>query len=339
MAASPAAAMVRVVVTRRLPASAMALFAAHPSVHPLVWDSDEPIPPATLREYVGRDGGAHALVCLLGDAVTADVLAASPLLRGVATMSVGYNHVDVRAAVAAGVRVGYTPGVLTEATADLVLALTLATARHIVPAAAAVRSGGWTSWKPMWLTGKELSGSTVGVIGLGRIGQAVARRLRGFGCKLLYSGASGPKPKVDAELGCEWRPLDALLAESDFVIAVCALTPATTGLLTHAKFSLMKPDAVFINASRGETVVQADLARILRERPAMSAGLDVTSPEPLPLDSELLALDNCLVLPHIGSASTVCRTEMASISVENALAAALGRPMPYEVPETAAGVK
>ena len=331
---------IRVVVTRRLPPAALS--ALKPHVVVLQWESDEPVPRAKLLELVRAEGGAHAILCLLSDTIDAEIIEASPRLKGISTMSAGYNHVSVPAAIHRGIRIGYTPGVLTEATADLTLALVLATARHVTAGAAAARNGDWTSWKPMWLTGKDLFGSTVGIIGLGRIGIAVARRLSGFKCKVLYSGGSGPKPDAEAELLKDaglpsmYRPLEDMLRESDIVIMTCALNAATRNLMTYHKFCLMKSDALFCNVSRGETVVQPDLIRVLRERPDMLAGLDVTTPEPLPLQSELFQLPNCLVLPHIGSASTATRAEMARIAVENAIAAAEGRPLLFEVPESAA---
>lgn len=335
--ASAAAAVTRrgaVVVTRRLPPAVLAAFAAAPATRGLpvhVWDSDEPMPRAELLEYVSRDGGASALVVMLSDAVDAALLAAAgPNLAVVSTMSVGVSHIDVAACRAGGVRIGYTPGVLTEATADLVLALTLATARRLPEAAAAVTGGTWKAWSPFWLTGKDLFGATVGIVGAGRIGAAVARRLKGFGCTLTYTGRSGPKPELDAELGATWRPMDALLAASDFVIVVCALTPETRGLLGAGALRSMKPDAVLINASRGEVVDQAALVAVLRERPGMRAGLDVCTPEPLPTDDPLLSLPNCLVLPHIGSASTQTRLAMARLAVDNAVAGVAGAPMPAQ---------
>ena len=176
----------------------------------------------------------------------------------------------------------------------------------------------------------------MGIIGAGRIGQAIARRLKGFSCNITYTGPSGPKPEFDADFGAHWLPLDDLLKQSDFVVMICALTPQTKGLINAEKLRLMKEDAVLINCSRGECVVQEDLVTVLKERPNMMAGLDVTTPEPLPLDSPLLALPNCTILPHIGSASTACRMEMARVTVANALAAIDGQPLPLEVPETAA---
>lgn len=170
-------------------------------------------------------------------------------------------------------------------------------------------------------------------MGLGRIGQAVARRLKGFGCTIQYTGR-GEKADLDAALAATYVDLDTLLATSDFIIMLCALTPETRGMIDSRALERMKPDVCFINAGRGELVVQDDLIKALRARPTMRAGLDVTTPEPLPLDSPLLTLPNCVVLPHIGSASDVCRNEMAQITVQHAIDGINGKPLRFEVPET-----
>ena len=313
-----------VVVTRRLPAAALAPLRARAATRVVEHDSDDPPTAAELRALLASGGGASALLCTLSDGVDAAAVAAcGGRLRVVSTMSAGVSHCDLGALRAAGVRLGNTPGVLTDSTADLVLALALGVARRVVEAAAAVRSGEWSSWRPYWMTGKDLARSRCGIIGMGRIGEAVARRLRGFDCEVIYDGRSGAKPEVDARLGTRWAPRDKLLATSDFVFVLCALTPETRGMIGAAQLRAMREDAVFVNASRGETVVQDELVQVLRERPRMRAGLDVCSPEPLPPDHPLLAADlapRVLVLPHIGSASEACRAEMTAISVRNALA-------------------
>jgi lactate dehydrogenase-like 2-hydroxyacid dehydrogenase len=326
----------RIIVTRRLPASVLRPLYARPSTHVVLHDSDEPMPNALLREAVAAEGGADGIICLLSDKIDRELMESTKgRLKCVATMSVGHSHIDLAAARALGVRVGYTPGVLTDATADLTLALTLATCRRIVEASAAVRTGEWSSWKPFWMTGKDVAGARVGIVGMGRIGEAIARRFSGFGCTLLYTGRSGPKPEVDTALGTAWLPLPELLATSDIVVVICALTDSTRNLIDEAALRSMKPDAVLINASRGEVVDQDALARVLAERPQFRVGLDVTTPEPLPLASPLLALPNCLVLPHIGSASEACRMKMAEMTVQNVMVGAgwgaEGEAMPAEV--------
>jgi glyoxylate/hydroxypyruvate reductase len=315
-----------VIVTRRLPAASLEPLRLRARTRLVVHDSEEPPTPAELRALCAAGGGAAALLCTLSDAVDAAAVAAcGGRLRVVSTMSAGVSHCDLGALRAAGARLGNTPGVLTDATADLVIALSLAVARRVVEAAAAVRSGEWSSWRPYWMCGKDLSRARCGIIGMGRIGEAVARRLRGFDCEVLYDGRSGAKPAVDARLGTRWAPRAELLATADFVIVLCALTPETRGMIGAAELRLMKEDAVLVNASRGEVVVQDELVQVLRERPRMRAGLDVCSPEPLPRDHPLLVEEGLaarvLVLPHIGSASDACRAEMTRIAVSNALAA------------------
>jgi len=328
-AASTAAADDVVVVTRRLPAAFLEPLRARARTRLVVHDSEDPPTPAELRALCaagGGGGGAAALLCTLSDTVDAAAVAAcGGRLRVVSTMSAGVSHCDLGALRAAGARLGNTPGVLTDATADLVVALALATARRLVEAAAAVRSGEWSSWRPYWMCGKDLARARCGIIGMGRIGEAVARRLRGFDCEVIYDGRSGAKPEVDLRLGTRWAPRAELLATADFVIVLCALTPETRGMIGAAELRAMKEDSVFINASRGEVVRQDELVQVLRERPRMRAGLDVCSPEPLPRNHPLLAEEGLaarvLVLPHVGSASEACRAEMTRIAVANALAA------------------
>lgn len=281
-------------------------------------------------QWLTQAQGVAGIYCLINDRVDAQVLdAAGPSLRVVSTMSVGYDHVDVAACAARGVSVGNTPGVLTETTADLTLTLLLATARRIPEAVAAVHNGAWGAWQPEWLTGRDLHGSTVGIVGLGRIGQAVARRLMGFGCRLLYSG---PRPKAEAAaLGADYAPLDALLAQSDFVTLHCPLNAQTHHLINTATLARMKPTAILINTTRGGVVDQDALYRALRTGVIAAAGLDVTTPEPLPTDHPLLALRNCVVLPHIGSATIATRTHMAQMAAENLIAGVRGAPLPNPV--------
>lgn len=275
------------------------------------------------------------IYCLLTDKIDAEVLeACGDSLRVVSTMSVGHNHIDVEWCKAHGVAVGYTPDVLTETTADLALGLLLATARRIPEAAAAVQAGAWTTWKPMWLTGKDVAGSTVGVIGLGRIGAAIATRLRGFGCRILYTGGRGPKPDVAGPLGAEYLELGAMLAASDFVVVACALTDATRGLLGPEEFRSMKSDAMLVNIARGEVVNQDALIAALAAGEIAAAGLDVTTPEPIPMDCPLLSMPNVVVLPHIGSASVTTRLLIARMALDNLAAGAAGAPLPFPVPGT-----
>ena len=325
--------MQRVLVTRRLPAPLLASLYSRANTQVQMHDSDEPMPRG---ELLASLRGASGVLCLLSDSLDAEALAAAGgSLRCVSTLSAGVSHIDLAGCARGGERVGYTPDVLTDATADLALALLLAVARRLPQAAAAVRGGpdAWSSWKPFWQVGRAVAGARVGIVGLGRIGEAIARRLAGFGCTISYTGGSGPKPAAEAALagGARWQPLDELLAGAEVVVLACALTPATRGLLSYARLAAMREDAILINVARGEVIDQDALVRLLRERPRMLAGLDVTTPEPLPQGSPLLQLDNALVLPHIGSATASCREEMCRIAVDNLAAALDGAPMRAEL--------
>ncbi|CAJ1058522.1 glyoxylate reductase/hydroxypyruvate reductase isoform X1 [Xyrichtys novacula] len=322
------AKLMKVYVTRRIPQEGMKILSASSVCEVSLWDSDEPVPRAELLKGVQ---GTHGLLCMLSDKIDAELLdAAGPNLKVISTMSVGFDHLVLGEIKKRGIRVGYTPGVLTDATAELTVALLLATARRLPEAVEEVKNGGWTCWKPLMMCGYGLSGSTVGVIGLGRIGMAIARRLMPFGVKrLLYSGRTA---KADAtELNGEFVPLDTLLAESDFIVVSCSLAPETQGLCDKAFFSKMKKTAVFVNSSRGAVVNQEDLYEALTSGQIAAAGLDVTTPEPLPTNHPLLTLKNCVVLPHIGSATYSTRGIMAALSVQNLLGGIQGTEMPSEL--------
>ncbi|NXW87010.1 GRHPR reductase, partial [Alopecoenas beccarii] len=323
-------AAMAVFVTRRIPAEGLRVLSQAAGCHVQLWDSEEPVPRAELLAGVA---GKRGLLCLLSDRIDREVLeAAGPGLKVISTMSVGFDHLALDEIKKRGIRVGYTPDVLTDATAELSVALLLATCRRLPEAVEQVKNGGWTTWKPLWMCGYGLSNSTVGIIGLGRIGQAVARRLKPFGVKkFLYTG-SRPKPENAAEFGAEFVPLTRLAEESDFIVVTCALTPATQGMCNKDFFSRMKKTAVFINTSRGAVVNQEDLYDALVQGRIAAAGLDVTTPEPLPTDHPLLSLRNCVILPHIGSATHATRSTMAVLAADNLLAGLRGDPMPSELP-------
>lgn len=320
--------LMKVFVTRRIPQEGMKILSTAGVCEVSLWDSDEPVPREDLLKGVQ---GAHGLLCMLSDKIDAEVLdAAGPNLKVISTLSVGFDHLAINEIKKRGIRVGYTPDVLTDATAELTVALLLATARRLPEGVEEVKNGGWSSWKPLWLCGYGLSGSTVGVIGLGRIGMAIARRLMPFGVKrLLYSGRTAKA--CAAEVNGEFVPLDTLVSESDFVVVSCSLTPETQGLCDKAFFSKMKNTAVFVNSSRGAVVNQEDLYKALSSGEIAAAGLDVTSPEPLPTDHPLLTLKNCVVLPHIGSATYSTRGVMGALSAQNLLAGLQGTDMPSEL--------
>ena len=301
--------MARVFVTRRLPGEALGRLGAEHELD--VWPERLPPPPDVLRERARR---AHGLLCLLTDRIDADLIGACPDLRVISNYAVGSDNVDVAAAAARGIPVGITPDVLTEATADLAFACLLATARRLPEAMAAVRSGAWLTWEPDWLLGHDIHGATLGIVGYGRIGQAVARRAAGFDMEVLHTPAT---------------PLEELLSRADAVTLHVPLTTETRHLIDADALARMKPTAVLVNTARGAIVDQDALAKALHEGGIAGAALDVTDPEPLPPDHRLLDAPNVLVLPHIGSATHSARERMADLAVENLLAGLAGRPLAH----------
>lgn len=315
-----------VLLTRNVPSAAQELLAQH--CHVRHWESDAPIPRDVLLEKVA---GVDGIYCLLTEQIDAELLnAAGPQLKIVSTMSVGYDHIDVDACRTRNVLIGNTPGVLTDTTADLAVALMLATARRLPEAGAAVKDGAWPPWIPEWMTGQDIFGSTVGIVGLGRIGAAFAKRLGGFDCQILYTGPR-PKPEMADPVNAAYVDMDTLLAESDFVAIHCPYNENTHHLFSTDAFRKMKPTAILINTSRGGTVDQDALYEALVSGEIAAAGLDVTTPEPLPPEHKLLTLTNCVILPHIGSASIATRTKMALMAAENAIAGMQSKEIPNPV--------
>lgn len=277
-----------------------------------------------LREELAESAG---LLCLLTDRIDAQLIDANPDLRFIASMSVGVDHVDVTAATARGIPVGNTPGVLVDTTADAAFALILATARRLVEADRFVRGGHWrieNAWSPEFFTGKDVSGATLGIVGLGEVGQAVARRAAGFGMRVVAWNRS-PKDVP----GIEMLDLDELLSISDFVSVNVALEEATRHLIDARRIGLMKRDAVLVNTARGGIVDEAALADALSHDRLAAVGLDVFEKEPVPADHPMLALPNVVATPHIGSATVATRIKMADIAAGNVLAALRGERMPY----------
>ncbi len=285
-----------------------------------VWRGDEPPPH---HELIRRAADADALLTMLTDPIDAAVLDTGKRLRIVAQMAVGYDNVDVAAATERGILVTNTPGVLTETTADLAFALLLAAARRVVEGDRLARTGGWKSWHPSFLLGQDVHGATLGIVGLGQIGLAIARRARGFDMRLLYH-ARTRRPRAETDVGLQFVDLDRLLRESDFVSLHVPLSAETRHLIGKRELALMKPSAVLVNAARGPVVDQRALYTALKERRIAAAGLDVAEIEPIPLDDPLLTLDNVVVTPHIGSASVATRARMAEMAVESVLQALRG---------------
>lgn len=314
----------RVFVTRIIPEGGLDL--VRQACDAEIWPDEMPPARDVLLEKVrGIDG----LLCLLTDPVDADLLdAAGPGLRVVSNFAVGYDNVQVAEATARGIPVGNTPGVLTETTADMAFSLLMAAARRVVEGADYVRAGKWRTWGPTLLLGYDVHGATLGLLGLGRIGQAVARRARGFDMKVIYYDPYCDED-VAASLGAEARDtVDDLLTEADFVSVHVPLTERTHHLIDAAALLKIKPTAVLINTSRGPVVDTDALYEALAAGHIAYAALDVTDPEPLPASHELLALPNCLVVPHIASASWATRTRMAVMAAENLIAGLRGERLP-----------
>jgi glyoxylate reductase len=271
---------------------------------------------------------AEGLLTLLTIPVTAALLGQCPRLRVVSNMAVGVDNVDLAACTRRGIPVGNTPGVLTAGTADLAMALLLAIARRLEEAAEDARQGRWKTWSPTGWLGADLDGATLGVVGFGKIGQAVARRAHGFGLRLLYSDPSH-HPELEDALGAQRVALEPLLGESDFVSLHVPLTEQTRGLIDAQALQRMKPGAYLINTARGPVVDQAALVEALQKGWIAGAALDVTDPEPLPPNHPLYSSPNCLIAPHIGSATTNTRRRMAELAAENLLAGLSGQRLPH----------
>lgn len=315
-----------VYIARQLPEAAVKVIAAVCEYR--MWEAEStPVPrDVLLREVAQADG----LLALLTDRVDAELLDAAPKLRIVANMAVGYDNVDLPALTARHVLLTNTPGVLTETTADLAWALLMAAARRIVEAQQLVIAGGWKTWSPMFMTGQDIHGATLGVVGAGRIGSAVLRRASGFGMQLRYHNRR-PAPDLEAETGAEYRALDDLLREADFVVVLVPLSSETRGMFGAREFALMKETAVFVNVSRGPVVQEQALYTALKAGRPWAAGLDVFEREPIGADHPLLSLPNVVAVPHIGSASVATRTRMATTAAHNLAEFLSGRPAPNPV--------
>jgi glyoxylate reductase len=289
-----------------------------------VWPDE--LPPShevILKRVPGVDG----LLCLLTDRIDAEVLdAAGPGLKVISNHAVGLDNIDLAAAAVRRIPVGNTPGILTDATADMAFALLLSAARRVVEGDRLVKAGGWKTWSPGFLLGADLRGATLGILGFGRIGRAVARRASGFGVRILYHDPhpAAPEPGLEAEA----VDFETLLREADFLSIHTPLTEQTRGLIGAEALAKMKPTAVLVNTARGPVVDLGALYESLRTGRLFAAALDVTDPEPLPTDHPLLTLENCIVVPHIASASWATRSKMSQMAAENLLAGLRGERLP-----------
>lgn len=291
-----------------------------------VWP--EELPP-TYEVLLEKAGGMDGLITLLTDRVDAGLMdAAGPQLKVISQYAVGYDNIDVAEATRRGIPVGNTPGVLTDATADFTWALLMAATRRVVEGDRYVRQRRWKTWGPTLLLGPDVCGATLGIVGFGRIGQAVARRASGFDMRILYYDVTRQE-RAEKELKATWVDLDRLLQEADFVSIHTWLSGDTYHLIGERELSLMKKTAILINAARGPCVDPQALYRALKEGRIAGAALDVTEPEPIPPDSPLLELDNIVICPHTASASTQARTNMARIAAQNLLAGLRGERLAH----------
>jgi lactate dehydrogenase-like 2-hydroxyacid dehydrogenase len=317
----------RVFVSRRIPDDGINPILD--STYADIW-TDELPPPRD--ELLRRIEGVDGVLALLTDRVDAEFFdRAGPQLKVVSNYAVGFDNIVVPEATRRGVPVGNTPGVLTDTTADLAWALLMAAGRRVVEGDRYVHDGRWKTWGPLLLLGTDVSGATLGIVGFGRIGQTMARRAGGFGMTVLYHDVQELPASVTEPLGARFVGLDELFAQSDFVTLHTNLTDETRHLVNETRLQQMKPTSVLVNTSRGPVVDQKALYRALSEGWIMAAGLDVTDPEPMPVDEPLLSLPNCIVVPHIASGSRVTRGKMAAMAAANLLAGVRGERLPTPV--------
>ena len=315
----------KVIMTRKVPEQAMAHLQSRCEL--TVWERDQPVPRQWLLDHLSE---AEGLYCLLTDSVDAKILEKAKHLKVVSTMAVGFDNIDIGECTRRGIPVGNTPDVLTETTADFAFALMMAGARRIMEGVAYVQQGHWHTWSPTLFLGQDLYGATLGIIGFGRIGQAVAKRAVGFNMKVIAYRSSRNQKSMDS-LGSTVDHVDlpTVLSHSDFITLHVPLTKETTHLIGAQELALMKNTAVLVNTSRGPVIDSKALYRALSQGDIGYAALDVTDPEPISADDPLLTISNCLIVPHIASASVATRTKMAMMAAENLLAGLEGRPLPH----------
>lgn len=313
----------KVFVTRRIPEAGLEIVRREAQVE--IWPDPMPPPYATLIE---KAKGADAILSLLTDRIDAPMMdAAGSQLRVISQMAVGFDNIDVAAATARGVPIGNTPGVLTDTTADFAWALLMAAARRVVEGDKFTRAGKWKTWGPIDFLGPDITGATLGIVGFGRIGQALAKRAQGFDMRILYFSRRR-HPDAEQRYGAQYADLDVLLRDSDFVSLHTGLSQETYHLISDARLAMMKPSAVLINTARGPVVDPEALHKALASGTIAYAALDVTEPEPIEPADPLLTLDNIIIAPHIGSASFRTRNKMATMAAANLVAGLRGERLP-----------
>lgn len=291
----------------------------------VVWPDSSPPSVQQIKQHI-QD--SDALVCMLTDPISQDIIDSAPNLKVISQMAVGTDNINVTYATQKKIPVGHTPDVLSNTTADFAFALLLAVSRRVVEAHHAVQSGNWQPWGPFVWSGYDVSNSTIGIIGMGRIGQAMAKRAAGFDMKILYYSRTR-KPEVENELDAEFVPLDALFEQSDFISLHTFLSEDTYHLINQRSFDQMKKNAILINTARGAVVDQKALFEALDKGEIAGAGLDVSDPEPIPQTDPLLKLPNVVITPHIGSASFHTRNRMAMMMAENVTTALQNKQIPF----------
>ena len=312
----------KVFVTRAIPEKGLEIVKDFCEVD--LWQDE--LPPSRI-ELLQHVRGVDGLLSLLTDKIDGEVMdEAGPQLKVISNLAVGFDNIDVQAATARKIPVGNTPDVLTDATADFAFALMMAVARRIPEAARYVQEGKWRTWGPMTLLGVDLNGATLGLVGFGRIGKAMARRATGFNMRVIYYDPNDKNP--DPALKARQVDFETLIKESDFISLHTPLTPDTRHLISSEVFSKMKHSAVLVNTSRGPVVDMEALHQALKENRIFGAGLDVTDPEPLPMNSPLLTLDNIVIVPHIASASKATREKMSWMAAQNLIAGLKGERLP-----------
>jgi glyoxylate reductase len=310
----------RAFISRKIPQPAIDIVAGACDFG--IWDDLMAAPrDVFLKEAAQRDG----VLIMPSEKINAEFLEAAPRCKVVANMAVGYDNIDVPALTARGVLATNTPDVLTETTADIAWALLMAAARRLVEGQKMMEAGQWGAWHPFYMLGQDVAGATLGIVGAGRIGAAVARRAKAFNMRVLYHNRKR-SPQLEVTVNAEYRAFDALMRESDFVVMTAPLTSETRGMFGAREFALMKDTAVFVNVARGGVVKEAELMEALKAGRPWAAGIDVFEVEPTPKDNPLFALPNFVGTPHVGSATLKTRTAMATLAAQNLVNALTGKP-------------